>query len=282
LELAGYHLPSINSKYSFKNGLNIVSGRFCSGKTILLSSISAAFLGTNYHDQWIQGDSAHINSPEQFFPNQEPNIIVKFDWEGNSYELRKEFTKGQGVKCELFAISDDGTKTLQSEGYLAIEQCMKISGVRLLGIGEIHKASNDVLENRWFLEEYAEERKIIWDLLAKYRPDYLLRYSGLLDSENPIRPLGGMGGAPYRFLRFMTIIASSVRNRNREILLLDDVLSRSMEQSYVETVLRILSEEGIYKQVILTLDFEFHGLNMLEDNSITNHIITLPNPTNHQ
>jgi len=276
LELAGYHFPSINSKFSFKNGLNIVNGRNCSGKTILLSSISAAFLGTNYHDQWIQGDSAPRNSPEQFFPNQEPNIRVKFDWEGNSYELRKEFTRSQGVKCELFAISDDGTKTLQCEGHLAIEQCMKISEIRFVNPEYFAKISRDFY-SWWISEESVEERKQVQGLIAKFRPNFLKKHSHLYGSE---KPQYAMAAGDLNFLIWMSILASSRENGDRELLLVDD-FGTGMDHSLIEDILRVITEEELCNQIILTSHNSIFP-DGVGDNSIANHIITLPNPTNHQ
>ena len=265
LELAGYHLPSINSKFSFKNGLNFVSGKNASGKTILLNSISAAFLDTNYHDQW-----------HHYFPNQEPKIRVQFDWEGNSYELRKEFPSGQDVKCELFAMADDGTKILQTEGYLAIQECMKISRIRFVDGEYFAKISRDFY-SWWISEESVEERKEVQGLIAKFRPDFLKKYPHLYGSE---KPQYAMAAGDLNFLIWMSILASSRENGDRELLLVDD-FGKMMDHSLIEDVLRVITEEELDNQIILTSHNSIFP-DGVGDNSIANHIITLPNPTNHQ
>jgi len=266
LELAGYHLPSINSKFSFKNGLNFVSGKNASGKTILLNSISAAFLDTSLYPD-------HLN---HYFPNQEPKIRVQFDWEGNSYELRKEFSRGQSVKCELFAMADDGTKILQSEGHLAIEECMKISRIRFVDGEYFGKFSRDYWSWR-ISEESVEERKEVQGLIAKFRPDFLAKYPHVLESEKPQKM---MAAGDLNFLIWMSILASSREIGNQELLLVDD-FGWSMDHSLIADVLRAITEEELDNQIILTSHNSIFP-DGVGDNSIANHIITLPNPTNHQ
>ena len=265
LELAGYHLPSINSKFSFKNGLNFVTGKNASGKTILLNSISAAFLDTNYHDQW-----------HHYFPNQEPKIRVQFDWEGNSYELRKEFSRGQSVKCELFAMADDGTKTLQCESHLAIEECMKISRIRFVDGEYFGKFSRDYWSWR-ISEESVEERKEVQGLIAKFRPDFLAKYPHVLESEKPQKM---MAAGDLNFLIWMSILASSREIGNQELLLVDD-FGWSMDHSLIADVLRAITEEELDNQIILTSHNSIFP-DGVGDNSIANHIITLPSPTDHR
>ena len=268
IELDGYLYPPINTKFSFKDGLNFVVGANTRGKTLLLNSISTAFLGTNYQEQWYDQWYHYSKQMPQFYPNQEPKIRLEFDFEGSGYVLRKEFLIGKEAICELYSRDDDGTEAHLCDGKNAIEDCENLSRIVSVGEGYPHDYPDDF--SFFESEEYAWEREEIQNLLNQFAPGRW-PYHAIFEEPRP-----SLGQGAVRFIQYLSILLKTKKNGDRNLLLIDEI-GHSLDTEYFVALLRALHTEASDSQVILTMPS--HISSMIDESfaPLANHFIVLPN-----